>query len=531
MSNAIAFLRRFTLRTRLLLAIALTSLGLVLIGAWGMVANKVGIANTTAVFELVQDSNDAVGRLREAVAELRRLQADVVALGISNTVRTDELIVDWNKAKKAVREQGAKFSTGPLADAEVADLVKRLDGELKAYEDAVGPILQKLKDAQLDGSAALAYAEREEEKFVAMRKTADAILAVKRGNVAELRAEMVATANFVSNLRVGVVAVLLLAIVPLLWLTQRSICDPLERAIAFARRIAAGDLSFEPQIRGQDETAALQHALIEMQAGLRSLVGEVRLAAESIQVASSEVAVGNQDLSQRTEQTAGNLQLTASSIEQLTGAVASSADAAGEANRLAVEASAVAGRGGEVVAQVVTTMDAINASSRQIAEIIGTIDGIAFQTNILALNAAVEAARAGEQGRGFAVVAGEVRTLAQRSAAAAREIKTLIGASVERIDNGARLVGQAGQTMGEIVGSVQRVSGVIGGISHAAREQSSGLGQVNQSVGELDRMTQQNAALVEQSAAAAESLKQQAGRLAEVVATFRLQGQGELAAA
>jgi methyl-accepting chemotaxis protein len=523
MSQAIAFLRRFTLRTRLLLAIGLTSFGLVLIGAWGMVANKVGIAKTSAVFELTEQSNDAIGELRAAVSELRRLQADVVALGNSNSVRTEELIAEWAKAKKAVREQGAKFGSGALADGEVATLAKRLDGELKAYEDAVGPILTKLKDVQLDGSAALAYTEREEEKFVAMRKTADAILQAKRSSVAELRAEMVATANFVSNLRVGVVTALLLMIVPLLWLTLRSICEPLERAIAFARRIAAGDLSFEPAIRGNDETAALQRALIEMQAGLRTLVGEVRTAAESIQVASTEVAVGNQDLSQRTEQTAGNLQVTASSVEQLAGAVAQSADSAVQADRLAGEAKTVAGRGGEVVAQVVSTMDSINASSRQIAEIIGTIDGIAFQTNILALNAAVEAARAGEQGRGFAVVAGEVRTLAQRSAAAAREIKSLISASVERVETGARLVGEAGQTMGEIVGSVQRVSGVIGEISHATREQSSGLGQVNQSVAELDRMTQQNAALVEQSAAAAESLKQQAARLAEVVAAFRLQ--------
>ncbi len=523
MNNAIAFLRRFTLRTRLWLAIVLTASGLVLLGAWGSYATHLGIVKTTAVFELAENGNDAIGKLRDAVADLRRLQADVVALGTSNAVRTEELIADWTKATKAVRAQGAVLSAGDLADAAVAALVKQLDGELKSYEGAVGPILAKLKDAQLDGSAALAYAEREEEKFVAMRKTADAVLAAKRANIAEIRNEMVATATLVANLRLGVVAAMLLVLMPLLWLTLRSISEPLARAVDFARRIAAGDLSFNPVIRGNDETATLQHALVAMQDGLRTLVGEVRLASESIRVASTEVAVGNQDLSERTEQTAGNLQATASSIEQLHGAVSSSADAAGEAKRLAGEASSVAGRGGEVVAQVVTTMEAIKASRRQIADIIGTIDGIAFQTNILALNAAVEAARAGEQGRGFAVVAGEVRTLAQRSAAAAREIKTLIGASVERTETGARLVGHAGQTMGEIVGSVQRVSEVIGGISHAAREQSHGLGQVNASVAELDRMTQQNAALVEQSAAAAESLKHQATRLSEVVATFRLQ--------
>jgi methyl-accepting chemotaxis protein len=255
---------------------------------------------------------------------------------------------------------------------------------------------------------------------------------------------------------------------------------------------------------------------------VESAIIQVRASADSIGTASREIAVGNQDLSTRTEQTASNLQSTASSLQQLTGTVRQSADSARTANQLAVSASEVAQRGGAVVAQVVSTMEQINTASKKIADIIGTIDGIAFQTNILALNAAVEAARAGEQGRGFAVVAGEVRSLAQRSAEAAREIKRLIGASVEQVESGSRLVHDAGSTMGEIVASVQRVSDMIGEISAAAAEQSQGIGQVNGAVNQLDRMTQQNAALVEQSAAAAESLKDQSRQLVTAMAAFRI---------
>ncbi len=307
------------------------------------------------------------------------------------------------------------------------------------------------------------------------------------------------------------------------WLTSRSLLAPLREVELAMDRIAGGDLAAPLPAHRADELGRMIGALASMQQRLRSLVGEVRQSAESIQVASHEVATGNHDLSQRTEQTASSLQQTASSMEQLTGTVRQSADAARQANQLASSAAAVAQRGGEVVSQVVATMDGINASSRKISEIIGVIDGIAFQTNILALNAAVEAARAGEQGRGFAVVAGEVRNLAQRSAEAAREIKALIGGSVEKVDAGSRLVAAAGETMNEIVGSVRRVTDIIGEITAAATEQSQGIGEVNTAVNRLDRMTQQNAALVEQSAAAAASLKEQALRLTQVVGAFRLQ--------
>ncbi|MDT7833889.1 methyl-accepting chemotaxis protein [Aquabacterium sp. OR-4] len=270
------------------------------------------------------------------------------------------------------------------------------------------------------------------------------------------------------------------------------------------------------------EGQALKDALLR----LGSAIGRVGQAIGNIRTASTEIASGSADLSQRTEETASSLQQTASSMEQLTGTVRQSAESAAQANQLAGSAATVAQRGGQVVGQVVSTMDEINQSSKKISDIIGTIDGIAFQTNILALNAAVEAARAGEQGRGFAVVAGEVRSLAQRSAEAAREIKSLIGASVEKVESGSRLVQDAGTTMNEIVGSIQRVSDIIGEISAAASEQSAGIGTVNQAVTQLDGMTQQNAALVEQSAAAAESLKDQAGQLGDVIGRFRL-GQGQ----
>ncbi len=302
----------------------------------------------------------------------------------------------------------------------------------------------------------------------------------------------------------------------------RSIRQPLQESIRVAHAIADGDLTQSIVATRRDEFGSLMRALRHMNESLGRVVGDVRASTDSISTASAEIATGNTDLSSRTEQTASNLQQAASSMEQLTGTVRQSADSARQANQLAVSAAQVARRGGDVVSQVVETMDDITASSKKIADIIGVIDGIAFQTNILALNAAVEAARAGEQGRGFAVVAGEVRSLAQRSAEAAREIKGLIGSSVEKVEAGSRLVADAGATMGEIVGSVQRVTDIIGEITATASEQSEGIGQISGAVTHLDQMTQQNAALVEQSAAAAESLREQAGRLAEVVAVFKV---------
>jgi methyl-accepting chemotaxis protein len=307
------------------------------------------------------------------------------------------------------------------------------------------------------------------------------------------------------------------------WALTRSIVGPVTEASRRAGQVAQGDLT-APLVAGErhNEMQALVADLSAMQAQLSGLVSNVQGVSESITSATTQIAAGNLDLSARTEQAASNLQQTAASMEQLTSTVRQSAEAAEQASALATSASEVATRGGEVVARVVDTMNQIASSSARIGDIIGVIDGIAFQTNILALNAAVEAARAGEQGRGFAVVAGEVRTLAQRSAQAAREIKTLISTSTEKVDSGAALVRQAGETMQEIVTSVSRVTAMTREISHATTEQRDGIGQVNQAVSHLDQMTQQNAALVEQSSAATESLKDQVLQLSGLVSTFRL---------
>jgi methyl-accepting chemotaxis protein len=310
-----------------------------------------------------------------------------------------------------------------------------------------------------------------------------------------------------------------------LWLgfkIARSITGSAVAARNAARRIADGDLTGEMPAGGRDELGELLNAMRQMQTNLAMVVADVRANSESVATASAQIAQGNQDLSQRTEQQASSLQETAATMEELGTTVRQNADNAQQANQLAQAASGVAIKGGEVVGQVVETMKGISDSSRRIADIIGTIDGIAFQTNILALNAAVEAARAGEQGRGFAVVASEVRSLAQRSAEAAKEIKNLIGASVERVEQGTALVDQAGQTMDEVVNSIRRVTDIVGEISSASSEQSSGVSQVGQAVTQMDQATQQNAALVEQSAAAAESLKVQAGALLQAVSVFKL---------
>jgi len=303
----------------------------------------------------------------------------------------------------------------------------------------------------------------------------------------------------------------------------RGITTPLAEAISVANRVASGDLTSRIEVKGKNEMSALLRALKTMNENLGQIVRTVRHTSDGIATASGEIAAGNQDLSHRTEQQAMSLQQTTASLEQITITVRNNADTAREATQLAGSASSVAVQGGEVVGQVVHTMDAIAASSKKIADIIGVIDGIAFQTNILALNAAVEAARAGEQGRGFAVVAGEVRSLAQRSAQAAREIKTLIGDSVGKVDMGNKLVADAGRTMGDIVTQVKRVSELINEISVATQEQTSGIGQVGMAINQLDQVTQQNAALVEQSAAASADLRQKATELVAAVTTFKIE--------
>ena len=396
-------------------------------------------------------------------------------------------IADTRKDYIAVRADVSKLKSGGDAAAASALLQDKLMPMLKRYLDAQQDFI-KLQQQRSDALRDAATAER--------MRTVWLVAAV----MGTLVALMGVATHFLA----------------------RSVLQPLEAVTAQARHIGDGDLSRSINTDRSDEIGSLQRALCAMQDSLNRMVGAVRQSADSIQTASAEIASGNLDLSQRTEQAASNLQQTANSMSGLTTTVRQSADAASTANQLANSAAQVAQRGGAVVGQVVTTMDEINASSKKIADIIGVIDSIAFQTNILALNAAVEAARAGEQGRGFAVVASEVRSLAQRSAGAAREIKSLIDTSVDKVEAGSRLVQDAGTTMNEIVASVQRVTDIIAEISASTIEQSQGIGTVNDAVAQLDQMTQQNAALVEQSAAAAESLKDQAISLTEMVRGSKL---------
>ncbi|MCX7279035.1 MAG: Cache 3/Cache 2 fusion domain-containing protein [Burkholderiales bacterium] len=396
---------------------------------------------------------------------------------------------------------------------------------LEAYPQAE-KFLQELSTAP-DGyvrNASPLLGEQKDNRWALMRKTQSG----KGWLVAEV-SEKESMAEYWRNM--GVIWGLLAATTLLLGaglylLVRRNVSQPLEELTRAVTTVAHGDLTQTFVTKRKDEIGALVNEVEGMRQRYLQALSQVRSSVDSINNASSEIATGNQDLSSRTEQAASSLQTTASSMEELTSTVRQSADAAQQANKLAASAAAVAARGGSVVGEVVATMHDINQGSKKIADIIGVIDGIAFQTNILALNAAVEAARAGEQGRGFAVVASEVRNLAGRSADAAKEIKQLIGASVTKIESGAQLVQDAGSTMDEIVRSVQRVSDIIGEITSASSEQSGGIAEVNTAVSQLDQMTQQNAALVEQSAAAAESLRDQAERLAQAVAVFKLAGAG-----
>ena len=353
------------------------------------------------------------------------------------------------------------------------------------------------------------------ESIIALAEFQESLMN-KSGDQAE------ADGAFAVQMTVALSAFAAVAAVLIGWLITRSITAPVNLAVSLAQTVAAGDLSSRIEVQSKDEIGSLMQALKDMNQSLNNIVGQVRVSTDEIATATGEVAIGNMDLSSRTEQQASALEETASSMEELTSTVKQNSDNARQANQLAVSAVQVARQGGVVVDEVVTTMGQINESAAKISDIIGVIDGIAFQTNILALNAAVEAARAGEQGRGFAVVASEVRNLAQRSAGAAKEIKTLINDSVERVDAGNKLVAKAGTTMTEVVASIQRVTDIMGEITVASREQEVGIEQINQAVTEMDTVTQQNAALVEEAAAATGALEQQAAHLAQVVSVFKL---------
>jgi methyl-accepting chemotaxis protein len=440
-----------------------------------------------------------------------------------DAVQKDE--ADAKRHRAEYLEIKGKLEAGGLGDKErqlfahLMDIDRQMDAQFKEAVDLAAQFNTEQAGGVITGKIdpLLTQAMADLATFIALQKQ-HAGEATEQANAS----------NQTTVAVIGGVGVLVLLIAGFMaWSLTISITRPLQTALEATGRVAQGDLVSDiPQghAHSREETQLLLAGLLEMRDGLARMVSEVRSGAENISTGANEIAAGNTDLSQRTETQASNLEETAASMQDLSNTVKSNADTARQANQMASSASSAAVKGGQVVGQVVTTMDEITAASRKIADIIGVIDGIAFQTNILALNAAVEAARAGEQGRGFAVVASEVRSLAGRSAEAAKEIKSLIGASVEKIETGSRLVGAAGDSMNDIVAQVKRVADLIGEISSSAHEQTSGIEQVNQAIVQLDNVTQQNAALVEEAAAAADSLNQQAARMVEVVSIFKLGG-------
>jgi methyl-accepting chemotaxis protein len=478
------------------------------------------------VFRL-QGVGDAVQEMVQRSLVKERLAANWLLNTSSNSVRTFALVKSNDAEVQAyLQKQMSKTSAGisetqakleaMLDSPEEQAISAEIKEKRSQYVGLRNTILKLKAEGKQDDAAALTN-----DKLVPMLEVYDASI---RGMLTHQAERIDKAAEAVHGLnRAGRANVIVLAVVALLlggvlaWLLTRSITRPLNEAVRVAQTVADGDLTSRIESSSRDETGQLMQALKNMNASLATVVSGVRQGTDAIATASGQIAAGNQDLSSRTEEQASSLEQTAASMEELTSTVKQNADNARQANQLALSASEVAVKGGNVVGQVVDTMASINASSKKIV-------GIAFQTNILALNAAVEAARAGEQGRGFAVVASEVRNLAQRSGAAAKEIKGLIDDSVGKVDQGSALVGEAGKTMAEIVGSVKRVTDIIGEITAASQEQSTGIEQVNQAIAQMDQVTQQNAALVEEAAAAAQSMQEQAASLVGAVSVFRLEG-------
>nr|WP_316639172.1 methyl-accepting chemotaxis protein [uncultured Roseateles sp.] len=511
-----------TVRSKLILAFAGIVAMIVVIS--GLAINQLGTAND-------RFSSYAQGlRVRSNVAHLVREAVDLRAIAARNLVlvtQPDDVALEKAIVMKAHSQVGENLNRlkamarAPDVSPEAREKIDAID----RIEQKYSPVALHIVDLALNRKTEQAVLEIERDcrpLLAALVKATDEynVMVEQHSEAAIAQAQ----GNYESN-RNWLIAECLLVIVAASaagLIITRAIIGPLNNALEIVTEVANGNLSTSFDIKTQDEFGRLLAALKTMQESLLRVVSHVRQGSDAVAVASSEIANGNQDLSSRTESQASALQQTASSMEQLGSTVQQNAAHARQANQLAQSASNVAIQGGHVVAQVVDTMRGISASSRHIAEIIGVIDGIAFQTNILALNAAVEAARAGEQGRGFAVVAGEVRSLAQRSAAAAREIKVLINASVERVERGSHLVDQAGSTMHEVVASIERVTSIMGEISVASAEQSSGVNQVGMVVMQMDKATQQNAALVEEMAAAASSLSNQSRELVRAVGVFKL---------
>jgi methyl-accepting chemotaxis protein len=495
---------------------------LLLATAIGLGLNSMGNmdSRTSAI---VKNHNVKIAAATEMADNFREIMVHVNMV----VLQRHEGAVQDRKDKLAVAREGYGKAKKALLDTQLDDkekeLLTKLDQAIALAVPQSNEVLKLRTEGNFD-EATDVLVKRSQPATRNCINIINEVVAYERAQAE--KAAAAASADYASGrnlmFALGGLAILFGSLVA--WMITGSITRPINDAVKVAQTVAAGDLTSRIEVNSKDETGRLQQALKDMNENLIKIVGEVRVGTETIGTASGQIASGNQDLSSRTEQQASSLEETASSMEELTSTVKQNADNARQANGLVQSAAEVAARGGAVVSQVVDTMGSINESSKKIVDIIGVIDGIAFQTNILALNAAVEAARAGEQGRGFAVVAAEVRNLAQRSAGAAKEIKSLIDDSVDKVDAGAKLVDQAGATMREVVDSVQRVTNIMSEISAASQEQTAGIEQINQAITQMDQVTQQNASLVEEAAAAAESMQEQAGKLAQAVGVFKLDG-------